>query len=235
MAEPTLHEKRPDAEVVEYVDAEAIGDAPWTNAGTHTDDVRDVLASLDRDPQRVYRVAVDLYVVDRRGDLVALPRPEWRYDADAREWSAAHDLATAWRDCRDARWMLNAVADVVPRQSLVLAACACARTVLHLVPAGETRPLRAIEVAEAWCRGEATLDEVRAAADAAWVAASAAARGAAADAAWVAAWAAADAAAAAVAAASAATRVQHLAALADVVRGVIPTAAVVAALREALP
>lgn len=164
MAEPTLHEKRPDAEVVEYVDAEAIGDAPWTNAGTHTDDVRDVLASLDRDPQRVYRVAVDLYVVDRRGDLVALPRPEWRYDADAREWSAAHDLATAWRDCRDARWMLNAVADVVPRQSLVLAACACARTVLHLVPAGETRPLRAIEVAEAWCRGEATLDEVRAAA-----------------------------------------------------------------------
>ena len=219
MAEPTLHEKRPDAEVVEYVDAEAIGDAPWTNAGTHTDDVRDVLASLDRDPQRVYRVAVDLYVVDRRGDLVALPRPEWRYDADAREWSAAHDLATAWRDCRDARWMLNAVADVVPRQSLVLAACACARTVLHLVPAGETRPLRAIEVAEAWCRGEATLDEVRAAADAAWVAA----------------WAAADAAAAAIAAASAATRVQHLAALADVVRGVIPTAAVVAALREALP
>ena len=113
MAEPTLHEKRPDAEVVEYVDAEAIGDAPWTNAGTHTDDVRDVLASLDRDPQRVYRVAVDLYVVDRRGDLVALPRPEWRYDADAREWSAAHDLATAWRDCRDARWMLNAVADVL--------------------------------------------------------------------------------------------------------------------------
>ena len=35
-------------------------------------------------------------------ELLDLPEylmgPEWRYDADAREWSAAHDLATAWRD-----------------------------------------------------------------------------------------------------------------------------------------
>ena len=57
---------------------------------------------------------------------------------------------------------------LVPREPLVLAACLCAREVLHLVPAGEERPLRAIETAEAWCRGEATLDEVRAARRDAW-------------------------------------------------------------------
>jgi hypothetical protein len=51
----------------------------------------------------------------------------------------------------------------VRREPLVIAACLCAREVLHLVPAGEERPLRAIETAEGWCRGEATLDEVRAA------------------------------------------------------------------------
>jgi hypothetical protein len=33
------------------------------------------------------------------------------------------------------------------------------------VPEGELRPLRAIEAAEAWCRGEATTEEVRNAAD----------------------------------------------------------------------
>jgi hypothetical protein len=56
--------------------------------------------------------------------------------------------------------------------------------VLTHVPPGESRPLKAIEVAEAWCRGEASFEDVvaasdaaRAASDAAW-AASAAARAA---------------------------------------------------------
>ena len=49
----------------------------------------------------------------------------------------------------------------VRREPLVIAACLCAREVLHLVPAGEERPLRAIETAEAWARGEATTDAVR--------------------------------------------------------------------------
>ena len=60
----------------------------------------------------------------------------------------------------------------VRREPLVIAACLCAREVLHLIPAGEERPLRAIETAEAWCRGEATLDEVRAARYAAYAAAA---------------------------------------------------------------
>ena len=95
----------------------------------------------------------------------------------------------------------------VRREPLVVAACLCAREVLHLVPAGEERPLRAIETAEAWSRGDATLDEVRAARSAAYYAADAAyaAAAAAADAAYYYyAYAAADAAYAAAAAADAA-------------------------------
>jgi hypothetical protein len=57
------------------------------------------------------------------------------------------------------------------RKSIVMAACACARTALEFVPAGELGPLRAIETAEAWCAGRASLNEVRRAAYAAAAAA----------------------------------------------------------------
>lgn len=53
----------------------------------------------------------------------------------------------------------------VDRHLVVRAACACARTALQHVPDGEDRPRIAIETAEAWCRGEATSEQVRVAAD----------------------------------------------------------------------
>ena len=86
---------------------------------------------------------------------------------------------------------------------MVLAACDIVESVLHLVPAGEERPRKAIEVTRAWCAGQATAGEVDAASDAARDAASVAA--------WDAAWAARAAASAAAraaawAAASAAAR-----------------------------
>jgi hypothetical protein len=56
-----------------------------------------------------------------------------------------------------------------------MAACACARTALEFVPAGEVGPLRAIETAEAWCAGRSSLNEVLAAADAASFASASAA------------------------------------------------------------
>jgi hypothetical protein len=68
----------------------------------------------------------------------------------------------------------------VERKIVVLAACAVARTALKHVKPGELRPLKAIETAEAWTRGEATLEEVRRAAAAANAAAYAAAANAAA-------------------------------------------------------
>jgi hypothetical protein len=52
------------------------------------------------------------------------------------------------------------------RRPLVAASCECDRLALHLVPRGEERPRLANETAEAWVRGEATLDQVRAAATA---------------------------------------------------------------------
>lgn len=97
----------------------------------------------------------------------ALPR-----DAcpEAREWCRTQpDYPTAWETCPRGDWLLwLAERSDVNRRLLVLAACDCARLSLRYVPAGETRPLRAIEAAEAWTRGEATLEEVRIAVDAAY-------------------------------------------------------------------
>ena len=94
-----------------------------------------------------------------------------RLDAcrEALAWAANYaDMHAAWAACDRGDWMLWVAARTgVDRKRVVLAACACARLALVHVPYGELRPLRAIETAEAWCRDEATIQEVRrAAADA---------------------------------------------------------------------
>ena len=130
---------------------------------------------------------------------------------EAVRWASDRDLLTAWRDCERAEWMLwlcskNCDTPGWPtRQQLVLAACACAETVLRFVRVGENRPRKAIETARRWARGEAgvTLQDVRNA-DAS--AASAA-----------------DAAALAAAAADADARSKTLAQCADIVRKFYPT------------
>jgi hypothetical protein len=58
------------------------------------------------------------------------------------------------------------------RKKLVLAACECARLSLHILPDGEDRPRIAIETAEKWARGEATMEQVRTASCAAYAAAA---------------------------------------------------------------
>lgn len=106
---------------------------------------------------------------------------------DAREWVATQpDAATAWASCPRADWLvwlLGAlhVRGSLPRKTLVLAACACAETALCHAPAHDDRPRLAIEAARRWTRGEATVAEVRAAADAARAYAAYAAADAAAD------------------------------------------------------
>lgn len=150
----------------------------------------------------------------------------------ALEWLQARTLAEAWEQSERGDWLLWLAAKAgVDRRRLVLAACACARLALVHVPPGEERPRVAIETAEAWCRGEATIEEVRKAsrnADAAYAAYVAA--DAAADAAY--AYAAADAAAAdADARASYQDRRQRaLKKAADLVRGLISCAEVEAAI-----
>ena len=133
----------------------------------------------------------------------------------ALEWLQARTLAEAWEQSERGDWLLWLAAKAgVDRRRLVMAACACARLALVHVPPGEERPRVAIETAEAWCRGEATIEQVRKAcrnADAAYDAAADAAAAAydaaadaAYDAAYVAAYVAADADADADAAADAA-------------------------------
>lgn len=81
-----------------------------------------------------------------------------------------------WKKCEDARWLLWLAGCVeVDRKTIALIACEIARTVLHLISESENRPRIAIETAEKWCRDEASIDEVRSAADAANAAADAAA------------------------------------------------------------
>ena len=143
--------------------------------------------------------------------------------AEAVKWAGRKTPKKAWETCKQSDWLLWIAGKLnIDRKKLVLAACACARTALKYIPAGEDRPRIAIETAEAWTRGEATIEQVRTAADAAAHAAADAAAYAATDAAahaaHVAAYASADAAAHAAYAAYAATRKN----LAGIVREIIP-------------
>ena len=96
---------------------------------------------------------------------------------DAVAWAANRPASeTLWRECPDASWMIWLCTMLgVRRELLVLCATGCARSVLHLAPAGEDRPRLVVEVAEAWAYGRATLEDVRAAVHAAVHAAYAAA------------------------------------------------------------
>ena len=93
--------------------------------------------------------------------------------SEARAWAGRKSLRYAYRTCERGDWLLWLAARIgVGRRAIVLAACECARLVLSRVPAGENRPRIAIETAEAWCRGEATIEQVRAAYTAAYTAAA---------------------------------------------------------------
>ena len=81
-------------------------------------------------------------------------------------WLDDRELSQAWQECPRADWMIWYVAPLIARQDLVILACSCARTALKFIPDGEKRPLAAIETAEKWANGKATIKEVQDAADA---------------------------------------------------------------------
>ena len=112
-------------------------------------------------------------------------KTEWLEDFDAcddaLEWcSKQRSRHQAWQDCERGDWMLWLLGYLAgpmgsrSRKRLVLCCCEVARPALKHVPKGENRPRVAIETAEAYCYGRASLDEVRAAAKAAADAANAA-------------------------------------------------------------
>ena len=116
--------------------------------------------------------------------------------AEAAEWLETQpDIATAWNCCQRGDWMTWLLTNLpTPKDVSVTLAIRFARSVLHLVPAGEERARLAIEAANRWL-AEPT-EENRAAA-------------------WAACWAAAD------AAARAAARAADAAAQADIIREVV--------------
>jgi hypothetical protein len=89
----------------------------------------------------------------------------------ALDWLGDRTPQQAWDECPDPRWMFWWLGHTPhDRKTLVLCVCEIARTVLHLVPEGEDRPRIAIETAEAWARGDATVEQVKEAAAAAYAA-----------------------------------------------------------------
>lgn len=84
---------------------------------------------------------------------------------EALDWGEQFDsLAEAWEKCERGDWMLwleeklCGSPETGERKRLVIVACQCARLALPYVREGELRPLRAIETAEAWARGEEGID-----------------------------------------------------------------------------
>ena len=166
---------------------------------------------------------------------------------EAIKWVGNKTAKQSWKTCPRPDWMLWLLTKQLgkkgwpTRKQLVAAACDCAETVLHFVPAKEKRPAKALAITRKWLAGKATLKQVREAADAAFAAAFATAYVA--DAAYAAASAAdaayaadaADAATAAAAAAAAAAYAADAAAyaagaqtkankqMADIIRKRIPT------------
>ncbi len=145
------------------------------------------IAALSAEQQREWTATHDGHVGDGCA-LIAQWTPEARRAVEV----ALHDYALA---SNDARGVLGEIARWSRRLGVALA-CVVAREALRYVPEGELRPLRAIETAERWTRGEATVEECRQAASAASSAYAASAAAYAANAANAAAYADADAAAA---------------------------------------
>ena len=95
--------------------------------------------------------------------------------AEAVEWASRFATPEqAWAACERGDWMLWLVGRAgIEREKLVLVACECAR--LALPHTSDERVKKAIEVTEAWARGEVAIEDVRAARQGALAARNAAA------------------------------------------------------------
>jgi hypothetical protein len=93
-------------------------------------------------------------------------RRAWYWEEIRREFEGK-GLRGMWDTCERGDWLLWFAAHMIGKdgwpthQQVVLTSCQCARLALRHVTSGETRPLRAIETAEAWTRGEMTLNQAQ--------------------------------------------------------------------------
>jgi hypothetical protein len=93
-------------------------------------------------------------------------RRSWYWESVTRELQGK-TLRQMWDTCERGDWLLWFCAHMIGKsgwpthEQLVLASCQCARLSLTHLKSGDLRPLKAIETAEAWVRGGATLEQVR--------------------------------------------------------------------------
>ena len=93
---------------------------------------------------------------------------------EAREWADRKTLSEIWEQCPRGDWMLWLARRAgVDKRTMTAAKADCAATIKHLMK--DPRSIKALETAQAYGRGEATDDELAAAADAADAAAAASA------------------------------------------------------------
>ena len=104
-----------------------------------------------------------------------------RLDAcnQAREWAEGKSLDEVWKTCHRGDWMLWLAARYgdVPLKTIVAIACDAVEPTLAFTT--DPLPTQTIAVVRRWLKDEATIEEVRAASDAANAAANAAAKAAA--------------------------------------------------------
>jgi len=93
----------------------------------------------------------------------------------AREWVADRSLVDAWKTCERPDWLLFFAdkSGAISKKEWRLLACAFARTALKYTT--DPQPLKTIEVAERFARGEASVEELDTAMSAAYSAAYSAA------------------------------------------------------------
>ena len=91
------------------------------------------------------------------------------------DWVKGKSLAEAWNTCHRGDWMLWLAARYgdVPQKAIVAIACDCAEPALAFT--SDPRPAECIAVVRRWLKDEATISDVRAAANAAGAAGAAAA------------------------------------------------------------
>lgn len=85
------------------------------------------------------------------------------------------NIQKMWDACERGDWMLEIIDKVCgepeskSRKKLILVVCKCARLSLKYVPKNEKRPIRAIQAAEKWAKGnkDIFLQDIKVAADAA--------------------------------------------------------------------
>lgn len=88
---------------------------------------------------------------------------------NAKKWAENKTSHVVWTTCERADWLLWLVSITIGKpgwpthQQVVLAACACAEISLEYIEYEKERSRKAIEITRKWTKGEATLEEVKAA------------------------------------------------------------------------